>query len=493
MSQTIKKVVIAGGGTSGWCTAVALSRQFGTLLDITLIESAEIGTVGVGEATFPTICSFHKIHGIDEQEFLSATKGSIKLAISFENWARKGDRYIHPFGSFGNASWIGDFYHYWLAAKARGYDGELDDICFELQAAKSHKFAITENPKLNYAYHFDAALYAKFLRKLSEEKGVHRIEGKIVQVKQHLDNGFIESVVLESGVAIEGDLFIDCTGFRGLLIEETLNAGYEKWGQWLRNDSAVALQTEFSGDIPPYTRAIAHDSGWQWKIPLQHRQGTGHVYSSAYISDEDARNTLLQNLDGDIRAELRLLKFNTGRRKQAWVKNCVAIGLAGGFVEPLESTSIHLIQIGVHRLLKLFPFEGCNEYLIRRYNELSRIEYENIRDFIILHYKATERDDTPYWRDCRDMAIPDSLAERLELFRATGYVHHNSDEVFGVTSWLKVMTGQRIVPQGYHHFPHVISDEKIFSGLTSMKEKIASAVKKMPSHTDFLEAYCTVK
>ena len=308
-----------------------------------------------------------------------------------------------------------------------------------------------------------------------------------------LDNGFIESVVLESGVAIEGDLFIDCTGFRGLLIEETLNAGYETWGQWLRNDSAVALQTEFSGDIPPYTRAIAHDSGWQWKIPLQHRQGTGHVYSSAYISDEDARNTLLQNLDGDIRAELRLLKFNTGRRKQAWVKNCVAIGLAGGFVEPLESTSIHLIQIGVHRLLKLFPFEGCNEYLIRRYNELSRIEYENIRDFIILHYKATERDDTPYWRDCRDMAIPDSLAERLELFRATGYVHHNSDEVFGVTSWLKVMTGQRIVPQGYHHFPHVISDEKIFSGLISMKEKIANAVKKMPSHTDFLEAYCTVK
>lgn len=493
MSQTIKKVVIAGGGTSGWCTAVALSRQFGTLLDITLIESAEIGTVGVGEATFPTICSFHKIHGIDEQEFLSATNGSIKLAISFENWARKGDRYIHPFGSFGNASWIGDFYHYWLAAKARGYDGELDDICFELQAAKSHKFAITENPKLNYAYHFDAALYAKFLRKLSEEKGVQRIEGKIVQVKQHVDNGFIESVMLESGVSIEGDLFIDCTGFRGLLIEETLNAGYEKWGQWLRNDSAVALQTEFSGDIPPYTRAIAHDSGWQWKIPLQHRQGTGHVYSSAYISDEDARNTLLQNLDGDIRAELRLLKFNTGRRKQAWVKNCVAIGLAGGFVEPLESTSIHLIQIGVHRLLKLFPFEGCNEYLIRRYNELSRIEYENIRDFIILHFKATERDDTPYWRDCRDMAIPDSLAERLELFRATGYVHYNTDEVFGVTSWLKVMTGQRIVPRGYHHFPHVISDEKIFSGLLSMKEKIANAVKKMPTHADFLKAYCAMK
>ncbi|WP_040391028.1 tryptophan halogenase family protein [Cellvibrio sp. BR] len=493
MSQKIKKVVIAGGGTSGWCTAVALSRQLGTLLDITLIESAEIGTVGVGEATFPTICSFHKIHGIDEQEFLSATLGSIKLGISFENWARKGDRYIHPFGSFGKASWIGDFYHYWLAAKARGYEGELEDTCFELQAAKAHKFSITENPKLNYAYHFDASLYAKFLRRLSEEKGVRRVEGKIVQVKQHADSGFIESVVLESGACIEGDLFIDCTGFRGLLIEETLKAGYEKWGHWLRNDSAVALQTEFSGDIPPYTRAIAHDSGWQWKIPLQHRQGTGHVYSSAYISDEAARNTLLENLDGDIRAELRLLKFNTGRRKQAWVKNCVAIGLAGGFVEPLESTSIHLIQIGVSRLLQLFPFEGCNEHLIRRYNKMSHAEYENVRDFIILHYKATERDDTPYWRDCRDMTIPDSLAERIELFKQTGHVHHETNEVFGVTSWLQVMIGQRITPQGYSHFPHVISDEQIVAGLMSMKSKIAKTLEKIPSHADFLKSYCAVK
>ena len=492
-SQKIKKVVIAGGGTSGWCAAVALSNQLGTLLDITLIESADIGTVGVGEATFPTICSFHKILGIDEKEFLSATMGSIKLGISFENWARKGDRYIHPFGSFGKPNWIGDFYHYWMAAKAQGYDGDLDELCFELQAAKAHKFAFTENPKLNYAYHFDASLYARFLRKLSEEKGVQRIEGKIVQVKQHPDTGFIESVLLESGACIEGDLFIDCTGFRGLLIEETLKAGYEKWGQWLRNDSAVALQTEFSGDIPPYTRAIAHDSGWQWKIPLQHRQGTGHVYSSAYISDEDARNTLLNNLDGEIRAELRLLKFNTGRRKQSWVKNCVAIGLAGGFVEPLESTSIHLIQIGVIRLLQLFPFEGCNEHLIREYNDLARIEYEHIRDFIILHFKATERDDTPYWRDCRDMVIPDSLAERIELFRETGHLHRDSSEVFSVTSWLKVLLGQRIEPKGHAHFPYVISDEQIFSGLNTMKSNIAKAVEKLPSHSSFLNAYCSMK
>ncbi|GGY68679.1 tryptophan halogenase [Cellvibrio zantedeschiae] len=492
MSQKIKKVVIAGGGTSGWCTAVALSRQFGTLLDITLIESAEIGTVGVGEATFPTINSFHKINGIDEQEFLTATRGTIKLAISFENWGRKGDKYIHPFGSVGKPSWIGGFYHYWLAAKARGYEGELEDLCFERQAAKAHKFALMENPRLNYAYHFDASLYAKFLRKLSEEKGVKRLDGKIVEVKQHPDTGFIKSVVLESGVSIEGDLFIDCTGFRGLLIEQTLKAGYENWGHWLRNDSAVALQTEFSGDIPPYTRAIAHDAGWQWKIPLQHRQGTGHVYSSAYISDEDARNTLLNNLDGDIRVELRLLKFNTGRRKQAWVKNCVAVGLAGGFIEPLESTSIHLIQMGITRLLQLFPFEGCNEHLIRRYNEQSRAEYEETRDFIILHYKATERDDTPYWRDCRDMVIPDSLAGRIELFKETGHLYQGPNDIFSVDSWLQVLMGQRIEPRSYHHAPHVISDEEIRAGLDSMRSKIAEAVEKVPSHTDFLKSYCAI-
>lgn len=490
MSQKIKKVVIAGGGTSGWCTAVALSRQFGTLLDITLIESAEIGTVGVGEATFPTINSFHKIHGIDEQEFLTATRGTIKLAISFENWGRKGDKYIHPFGSVGKSSWIGNFYHYWLAAKARGYEGELEELCFERQAAKAHKFALMESPKLNYAYHFDASLYAKFLRKLSEEKGVKRVEGKIVEVKQHPDTGFLTAVVLESGTAIEGDLFIDCTGFRGLLIEQTLKAGYEHWGNWLRNDSAVALQTDFSGDIPPYTRAIAHDAGWQWKIPLQHRQGTGHVYSSAYISDEDARNTLLNNLDGDIRVELRLLKFNTGRRKQAWVKNCVAVGLAGGFIEPLESTSIHLIQMGITRLLQLFPFEGCNEHLIRRYNEQSRAEYEETRDFIILHYKATERDDTPYWRDCRDMVIPDSLAGRIELFKETGHLYQGPNDIFSIDSWLQVLMGQRVEPRGYHHAPHVISDEEIRSGLDSMRSKIAEAVAKVPSHTDFLKSYC---
>lgn len=493
MSQKIKKVVIAGGGTSGWCTAVALSKQFEHMLDITLIESEEIGTVGVGEATFPTICTFHWMHGIDEKEFLQATGGSIKLGISFENWARKGDRYIHSFGTIGQSNWLGDFHNVWRAAKEHGLEADLEDFCFELQAAKHHKFAILKNPKLNYAYHFDAGRYARFLRRLSEARGVKRVEGKILEVKQNPDTGFIESLQMDSGARIEGDFFIDCTGFGGLLIEKTLKAGYEDWGQWLRNDSAVALQTEFSGDLPPYTRAIAHDSGWQWKIPLQHRQGTGHVYSSAYISDEAARDTLLQNLDGDIRVELRLLKFHTGRRKKAWVKNCVAIGLAGGFVEPLESTSIHLIQVGITRLLQLFPFGGCSESLANRYNELSRVEYERIRDFIILHYKATQRDDTPYWRDCRDMEVPDSLAQRLEIFKEAGIVYMNPEEVFRIDSWIQVLLGQRMEPKQYHLFAHAMDMPKTVESLRKYKTDLAAAVSKLPAHGDFLKDFCPMQ
>jgi tryptophan halogenase len=488
--QIVKKVVIAGGGTSGWCTAAALAQQLGPLLDITLIESEEIGTVGVGEATFPTIRTFHHLLALDEPEFLRATRGSIKLGISFENWARLGDRYIHSFGVIGKATWLGEFHHYWLAAKQEGFGGELEDYCFELQAAKAHRFFTSEKSPINYAYHFDAALYARYLRQRSEGRGVKRIEGKIVEVKQNAETGFIEAVVMQSGERIEGDFFIDCSGFRGLLIEQALKAGYEDWGHWLRNDSALALQTEFSGDIPPYTRAIAHDCGWQWKIPLQHRQGTGYVYSSKYVSDEDARKTLFANLDGDIRVELRLLKFHTGRRRKAWVKNCVAVGLSGGFVEPLESTSIHLIQSGVTRLLQLFPFSGMSEALAQRYNEQSRVEYEKIRDFIVLHYKATQRDDTPYWRDCRDMEIPDSLAHRIALFEEAGQVYQGADELFRVDSWLQVMLGQRLEPRGYHHMGRLLGEERLRQALDSLRNNIAGAVAKLPAHQDFLATYC---
>ena len=493
-AQKVRKVVIAGGGTSGWCAAAALAQQLGPLLDITLIESDEIGTVGVGEATFPTIRAFHRILDLEEREFLCVTRGSIKLAISFENWARTGDRYLHSFGVIGKSTWLGDFHHFWLAARASGFGGSLGDYCFELQAAKGHRFFTSDKSSINYAYHFDAALYARHLRKRSEANGVRRLEGKIAAVRQNPETGLIEALVMESGELVAGDLFVDCTGFRGLLIEQTLRAGYEDWSQWLRNDSALALQTDCPlTDIPPYTRAIARDAGWQWKIPLQHRQGTGYVYSTAYTSDEEARKVLLENLDGDIRVELRLLKFRTGRRRRAWVKNCVAVGLAGGFVEPLESTSIHLIQSGVTRLLRLFPFDGCNESLARQYNEESQVEYERIRDFIILHYKATERDDTPYWRDCRDMAVPDTLARRLELFRETGHVLPHSADVFRTDSWLQVMLGQRVEPKGYHHMPHMLSDERLRAMLETLKSNIAGAVEKMPTHKEFLEQYCAGK
>jgi tryptophan halogenase len=493
-TQKITRVVIAGGGTSGWCAAAALSQQLGSLLDITLIESEEIGTVGVGEATFPTIRSFHRILDLDEQEFLRVTRGSIKLGISFENWARRGDRYIHSFGVIGKSTWLGDFHHFWLAAKAAGFGDEIGDYCFEHQAAKAHKFFTSESSRINYAYHFDASLYARYLRSRSEAKGVRRVEGKIATVVQNPQSGFIEAVTMQSGQRIDGDFFIDCTGFRGLLIEQTLKAGYEDWGHWLRNDSALALQTDFPlDDIAPYTRAIAHESGWQWKIPLQHRQGTGHVYSTAYTTDEEARRVLLDNLEGNIRVELRLLKFKTGRRRKAWVKNCVAVGLAGGFVEPLESTSIHLIQSGVTRLLRLFPFGACSESLVRQYNEESQIEYERIRDFIILHYKATERDDTPYWRDCRDMSVPDTLAHRLELFRENGFVFPDAADVFRVDSWLQVMLGQRLQPKAFHRMASMLDDDRLRVMLETLKANIGAAVEKLPSHKQFLDSYCAVK
>jgi tryptophan halogenase len=493
-SQTVKKVVIAGGGTSGWIAAAALSQQLGSLLDITLIESEAIGTVGVGEATFPTVRTFHRLLDLDEQEFLRVTRGSIKLGISFENWARRGDRYIHSFGVVGRSTWLGDFHHFWLAAKKHGFAGEIGDCCFELQAAKAHKFFTNEQSRINYAYHFDAGLYARYLRQRSEAKGVKRVEGKIASVVQHPETGFIEALVMESGQRIEGDLFIDCTGFRALLIEQTLKAGFEDYGRWLFNDSALALQTDYPlDDIPPYTRAIAHESGWQWKIPLQHRQGTGHVYSTAYTTDDEARKVLMDNLEGDIRVELRLLKFRPGRRRSAWVKNCVAVGLAGGFIEPLESTSIHLMQSGVARLLRMFPFSGFREPLAREYNRESQIEYERVRDFIILHYKATERDDTPYWRACRDMEIPDTLASRLELFRETGLIFPDPKDLFRTDSWLQVMLGQRLEPMSYHHMADMLSAENLRTMLETLSTNIRGAVAKMPTHKEFLEQYCAVK
>ena len=490
-AQTVKKVVIAGGGTSGWCAAAALSQQLGSLVEITLIESEEIGTVGVGEATFPTVRTFHKILDLDEREFLRVTRGSIKLGISFENWARLGDRYIHSFGVIGKSTWLGDFHHMWLAAHAAGFGDELGDYCFEHKAAREHKFFTSEESRINYAYHFDASLYARYLRTRSEARGVRRVEGKIGSVVQNSESGDIEAVVMESGQRIEGDFFVDCTGFRGLLIEQTLKAGYEDWSRWLRNDSALALQTDYPlENIPPYTRAIAHQAGWQWKIPLQHRQGTGHVYSTAYTTDDAAREILMANLEGNIRVELRLLKFRTGRRRSAWVKNCVAIGLAGGFVEPLESTSIHLIQSGITRLLRLFPISGSSEALARQYNQESKLEYERIRDFIVLHYKLNRREGQPFWDECRNMSVPDSLVETIGLFRETGRFRQESIEFFRASSWLAMFAGFGVLPRYYSPAVDDVPEAELFRELENMAAGIANTVASAPRHEDFIRANC---
>jgi tryptophan halogenase len=489
-NQTVKRVIIAGGGTAGWTVAAVLAQQLGTLLDITLVESDEIGTVGVGEATIPTFRTFHQLLGVDEREFMRATDATFKLGISFENWDRLGDRYIHPFGDIGKSSWMADFHHMWLMARARGFGGDAGDYCFEHQAAAAGKFAVSEKSQINYAYHLDAGRYARFLRQKFEPKGVKRIEGRIARVEQDGESGYVTAIVMENGDRVSGDLFVDCTGFRGLLIEQTLSAGYEDWREWLQTDSALAVQTPSTGDIPPYTRSMARSAGWQWRIPLQSRVGNGLVYCSAHLPEEAARDELLSNLEGTPLTEPRLIRYETGRRRKVWDKNVVAIGLSSGFLEPLESTSIHLIQIGAMRLMQLFPFEGNFEALAKRYNAQSQYELERIRDFIILHYKLTRRDDTTFWRGCRDMDVPDSLADRIALFRDTGIVYQSSDELFRVASWLYVMLGQGIMPSHHHHMGALLGDQRLRKALESLKQGIANAVANMPTHEKFLQTYC---
>ncbi|MEH6548807.1 MAG: tryptophan halogenase family protein [Pseudomonadales bacterium] len=488
--KDIQKVVIAGGGTSGWIAAAGLSKQLGKLLDITLIESDDIGTIGVGEATIPPMRIFHKLLGIDEQEFMRATQATFKLGIDFENWGAKGDQYIHSFGKTGREFFLGEFHDFWLYGKEKGFEAPFGDYCYELQAAKAGKFATSDKSKINYAFHLDATLYAKFLRKFCEGKGVNRVEGKIVNVVKHNDSGYIKSLSLDSGQSIEGDLFIDCTGFRGLLIEEALHTGYEDWSHWLPCDSAVAVQTESTGPAVPYTRSIAHEAGWQWKIPLQHRVGNGLVFCSKYMSDEEAKEKLLANIEGKPITEPRVIKYRTGRRRKNWNKNCIAMGLSSGFVEPLESTSIHLFMMAVTRLMRLFPFGGINQTTIDEYNQQSTVEIEKIRDFIVLHYHATQRDDSPFWRYCKNMDIPDTLAHRIKLFEESGKAYQSDGELFRVDSWVQVMLGQGIMPQQYHHAVRTMSDEDLEQFLNGYRASIMTAVDKLPAHADFLNQYC---
>jgi tryptophan 7-halogenase len=485
----IRRVVIAGGGTAGWMAAAALSQQFHGLLDMVLVESEEIGTVGVGESTIPPIRAFHKILGISEQDFMRATAATFKLGILFENWGRIGDRYIHPFGEAGRSTWSCPFHHFWLHGQARGIRPELGEYCLEHQAAEHGKFITGPNAQINYAYHLDASVYAKFLRGYSEKFGVRRIEGKIKEVRQNAESGFIESLVLESGQVVEGDLFIDCTGFRGLLIEQTLETGYEDWNHWLPCDRAVAVQTESNGPAVPYTRAIAHEAGWRWKIPLQHRVGNGLVYCSEHMSDEAATAKLLSEVDGKTIIQPRVIRFRTGRRRNAWNKNVIAVGLANGFVEPLESTSIHLIMVSMTRLISLFPFPTVSQALVDQYNEESRLEAERVRDFIILHYCATQRDDSPMWKYCSTMSLPDTLAQKIELFRTRAQVWHRDSELFRTDSWLHVMLYQGIRPEHYHRLATAMPDQDLVRFLENIRTTIKQAVDRMPTHQEFVDHY----
>jgi tryptophan halogenase len=489
-ANAVKRVVIAGGGTAGWIAAAALSHQLGPLLEITLVESEEIGTIGVGESTVPPIRVFHQLLGINEQEFMRAVSATFKLGIWFENWGQIGDRYIHPFGRHGKPTWLCEFHHFWLHGLRAGLNSELGEYCVEWLAAKQGRFGTSPQSDINYAFHVDATAYARFLRRCAEAHGVKRVEGKIKSVQQHPTTGFIESLTLESGRVVPGDLFLDCTGFRGLLIEQTLHTGFEDWSHWLPCDSAIAVQTEITAAPNPYTCAIAHEAGWRWLIPLQHRMGNGFVFCSHYMPEEEARQKLLQAVSGNAVRPPMLLKFKPGRRRLAWNKNVVALGLAAGFVEPLESTAIHVVMTSVTRLMQLFPFDGVRQPFVDQFNDESRLEMERIRDFIILHYHTTDRDDSPFWRYCKNMTIPQSLARRIELFKEGGHAYQAADELFRVDSWVQVLLGQGVVPKHYHPSPRSMQDHELARVLHSLKAQVAQTVARLPRHQDFINSYC---
>ena len=488
-NQKITKIVIAGGGTAGWMSAASLSKLLGKSFDITLVESDEIATVGVGEAAIPTLTAFHRLLGINEQAFMKATHATFKLGINFENWKKGDDEYMHGFGRVGKECWAGEFQHFWLHGKRNNIEFAFDHYSPEIQAAKAEKFALTKGG-LNYSYHLDATLYAKFLRTFAEAHGVKRIEGKIIDVTKDSKTGEIKSLQLANGNVIEGQLFIDCTGFVGLLIEKALHTGYEDWSHWLPCDSAVAVQTKSVSAPLPYTRSIARDSGWQWRIPLQHRVGNGLVFCSKYLADDDAKTLLMDNIEGEAINQPRVIKFKTGRRRKGWNKNCVALGLSSGFLEPLESTSIHLIMSGVLRLIRLFPFEGISPSAVNEYNQQLTTELEHIRDFIILHYHATQRADTPFWQYCKGMEIPDSLKQRLDLFKETGRIFTSEGELFRVDSWAQVMLGQGVYPEQYHQIAAIMKPHELERFLSDIRQTIAKAVADLPSHQTFLDQYC---
>ena len=487
-----QRIVIAGGGTAGWMAAAAIARTMGETVELTLVESDMIGTVGVGESTIPPIVNFNRILGIGEAEFMRETQATFKLGIEFENWKDIGESYFHSFGTTGRDHWTAGFQHFWLESLSRGGTSSYDDYCIELKAAHAGKFAHLPDGAINYAFQLDATRYAAFLRRLAEADGATRIEGRIASVALD-DSGDIVHLVLDGGQKIEGDLFIDCTGFRALLIEGALHVGYDDWTHYLPCDSAIAVQTRSVRDAVPYTRAIAHEAGWQWRIPLQHRQGNGIVFCSRYMSREEAEAKLLSSVEGEVLSKPNYIPFRTGVRRKQWHRNCIAMGLSSGFLEPLESTSIHLIQRAVLRLLRMMPSGPVSQRDVDEFNDQQLTDMVQIRDFLVLHYNATDRRDTPFWRQCAAMEIPDSLRHKIELFRETGRVFRKNEELFVENSWVQVMMGQGIVPRAHHPVAGKLGDDELAHLLTTLRENADRTVAQMPPHHAYVAQYCGVR
>ena len=492
--QPQQKIVIVGGGTAGWMAASLLAATTGGRLgDIHLVESEEIGTVGVGEATIPYIRDFNRQLGIDERDFLRQTKATFKLGIEFCDWTRLGHSYIHPFGQIGAPIGRTAFQHFLVRATLGKGEPDFETYSLCCASARAGRFALPRNAHgvestLGYAYHFDAGLYARYLRTYAEARGVVRHEGRIVTVGQDADTGFVTGVTLQSGETITGDLFIDCSGLAGLLIEKTLKSGFEDWSHWLPCNRAAFAPSGLLEDMPPYTRSTAREAGWQWRIPLQHRTGNGYVFSSDYLAEDAAVDTLARNLNTEPLADPKIIRFTTGRRNSFWNRNVVAIGLAAGFLEPLESTSIHLIHSGLLKLIDLWPRNGIDPLLVTQYNQAVSAEFEAIRDFLILHYKATEREDTPFWRYCRHMSIPDNLAYKMDHFRKSARIILTRGDLFQAPSWLAVFLGQGVLPADYDPMADVVDDATVEAQLSAMRREIAAAAGRMPSHADFVNS-----
>ena len=499
LKNPIKSVLVVGGGSAGWMAAAAMANALRKDVEIQLVESEEIGTVGVGEATIPPIKKFNRQLGLKEAEFVRETGGSFKLGIEFVNWGRKDHRYFHPFGAIGYDFDLMPIEQYWFKLLLEGNAPPLDDLSMTWGAASRGRFGILPRgaqaprrprvPNFDYAFHFDAGLYAAYLRRHAEGLGVTRHEGKIVDVIQDGKNGFVKSVKLADGRELKADLFIDCSGFRALLIEGAMKSKFEDWSRWLPCDRALAVPTERSPEgMTPFTRSTAHEAGWQWRIPLQHRTGNGHVFVSALMSEERAAEILLDHVDTPTLADPRLLKFKAGRR-EPWVGNVVALGLAAGFLEPLESTSIHLVQSSIIRLLSLFPTRDFDPLIMAEFNRLTRFEWEAIRDFIILHYCANERTDSELWRQCAAMELPPTLQAKIDFFRSTGRIEVHPSELFKKSSWLAVFIGQFIEPTSYHP----IVDARRSDGDARIKaiiDAIAQTAERMPRHEQFIERNC---